>query len=142
MLTIDRIFISQLLSQYERGELEIGLLNSLEAGIRENGNELFSTLYSLIKDKGLDKYEQAASLMKIAEAIIDKNVFIGTYLMARLYPLAGSARNHEVLDAIRIWMFQARSKGAEDALKRLLSEEASSSLKKQVQLWLQRVDAY
>lgn len=141
MSSIDTLFISQFLNQYECGKLDVSLLSSLEVGILENGGELFSALHILLKEKGLDKYEQVALLMEIAETIIDQNIFIGTYLMARLYPLAGSAGNHEVLDAIRIWMSQASSKEAEDALNQLLSEKASSSLKKQVQLWLQRIYA-
>ena len=139
MQPLDTVLVSLAQNLLQNESRAAGLLSVLESRILNNeGKSLFSTLHNLTKELAGDKYAQIDLVMKIAESLMDENPFIGAYLMARLYPLAGTGKNHEVLNGIRLWMARARDSESARALNQLCKEDISPSLRKQIGLWLSR----
>jgi hypothetical protein len=139
MQPLDTALVSLVQNLLQSENRAAGLLNVLESRISNNeGKSLFSALHNLTKEKADDKYAQISLIMEIAESLMDQNPFIGIYLMARLYPLAGTGKNHEVLNGIRFWMASARDSEAVRALSQLCKEDISPSLRKEIGSWLSR----
>lgn len=105
------------------------VLGALENRILQHqGKFLFKELMADMKNFSYLKIMQQEMLMKCLENWWDHNIFVASYLMARLLPEAGKIiDNHTIYNAIELYLTSASNYQVKRALEILLEETDISS---------------
>lgn len=101
------------------------------------GRDLFEALVDESRGHGQDV---VCSVMALLERMMDASPRVAAYLMARLYPLAGRAREHETYRGIELWMHGLSVIGVADILKSLATEGVRPALKSRYEEWARLIE--
>ncbi len=81
-----------------------------------------------------------AEAMIVLEEIADASPVVAAYLMARLYPVAGRKRYHEVFNGIELWIQHFDGVGVAEVLRRLGQEGVRRSLGTRYSAWATAIE--
>jgi hypothetical protein len=96
------------------------------------GRALFE---ALVHESRGDLQDVVANVMGQLEQMMDASPRVASYLMARLYPLAGRARDHETYRRIELWMHDISVIGVAQVLRSLAREGVRPALKSRYEEW-------
>jgi hypothetical protein len=96
------------------------------------GADLFAALHTL--QKGLSR--TPSEELMVLEKLMDEDIVVGGYLMARLFPVAARGQDHAVCDSIRLWMYESNDPKLQSALADLAREPlVRKSMRKRYDEW-------
>lgn len=101
------------------------------------GGELFRHLLNAVKHDMPEggQHVQTSALMVLLEEMMNADRAVGGYLMAKLYPHAGAAKDHTTFNAIELWINDSSSLEPASALDALSREPGRPRMQARYKAW-------
>jgi hypothetical protein len=102
----------------------------------ERGDRLIEALLAEPHAKALSPEVAVAHVQSLFENLAQVDPVVAIQLMARLWPVAGHLRLHEVCDAIDLWIVEAADSRVVEYLKVIAVNENNVALRRHYEGWV------